>query len=154
MRAILVVAVLCAAACGSTSSTAPAPTAPTPAAKPALPDVPFDQLDHDQRAQFMDEKVVPVMAEIFKAHDPQKYATFGCKTCHGPGAEKGEFHMPNPELPKLNFSDMSKFKPEALEWMNSKVKPAMAALLKQPEMTKENPDGFGCLACHEMEGQH
>ncbi|MGE0549572.1 MAG: hypothetical protein AB7O24_13185 [Kofleriaceae bacterium] len=150
MKAVLVVAVIALIACGSKS---PSTTTTANAAKPALPDVPFDQLDHDQRAQFMDEKVVPAMAEIFKAYDPQKYAQFGCKTCHGPGAEKGEFHMPNPDLPKLNFSDMSKFKPEALEWMNTKVKPTMASLLKQPEMTKDNPEGFGCLECHTMEGK-
>jgi hypothetical protein len=28
------------------------------------------------------------------------------------------------------------------------VKPTMAKLLSEPEMTAENPKGFGCLHCH------
>jgi hypothetical protein len=117
-----------------------------------IPDVPFDQLDHDQKLQLMKQVVVPTMGPIFKKHDAQRYATFGCKTCHGDSADRGEFHMPNDELPKLNFADMSKFEPASIEWMKRDVKPTMAKLLKLPEHTEENPDGFGCLECHTQIG--
>src|SRR5437870_4825112 len=86
MRFSLVLAAsLLAAACGSKSPSST--TTPTGgggggsgevAAKP-LPDVPFDNLDHDQRIQFMKEKVVPTMEPLFKAHDATKFADFGCK---------------------------------------------------------------------------
>ncbi len=96
----------------------------------------------------MKTKVVPAMAPIFKNHDATKYAEFGCKTCHGEGAEKGEFEMPNPGLPVLDFKDMSKHKKEDLEWMSNEVKPTMAKLLQEPEYSEQNPTGFGCPECH------
>lgn len=160
MKRLLVLASLMIAACGSKS---PSPTPPgggggsaagsgtAEAAKPALPDVPFDSLDHEQRIQFMKEVVVPAMAPLFKNHDPKMFADFGCKTCHGEGVKEGKFDMPNDKLPKLFGPSMEKYKKEDLEWMGNEIKPAMAKLLKQPEYTKENPKGFGCLECHTAE---
>ncbi|NVB84381.1 MAG: hypothetical protein HOV81_38760 [Kofleriaceae bacterium] len=143
------------AACGSKA----APTTTTPptgetggsAAVATLPDVPFEQLDQDQRVEFMKQKVMPAMKPIFQNHDATKYAEFSCKTCHGEQAAQGHFDMPNADLPKLNFGDMSKYKKEDLEWMGKEVKPAMAKLLSLPEFTPENPKGFGCLHCHTQE---
>ena len=151
----LLASLVVAAACGSK---APATTTTTGggdtgSATPVLPDVPFEKLDHDQQIQFMKEKVVPTMAPLFKDHDATKFAEFGCKTCHGQGAEKGEFDMPNPNLPKLNFADMSKHKKEDLEWMGKVIKPTMAKLLGEAEYSPENPKGFGCVRCHTAEGQ-
>ena len=151
MRAVLLAAVL--AACGGKSTQATTPTTPeaSKVQEPpkALPDVPFDQLDPDQRAQFMKQKVVPAMKEVFQKHDPKAYAEFGCQTCHGKEAAKGHFDMPNPELPKIGkTTDWSKFKKEDVDWMKNEVKPAMAKILGQPEWSPENPKGFGCLECH------
>jgi hypothetical protein len=154
--AIAVASLLFAASCGSKSPSTTTPPAGGSGAEPAvavLPDVPFEKLDHDQQIQFMKEKVVPTMEPLFKEHDPKAFAEFGCKTCHGEGAAKGEFDMPNAGLPKLDFGDMSKFKPEDIEWMGKVIKPAMAKLVQEPEMTKENPQGFGCLHCHAAEGK-
>lgn len=154
MRAFLFVALI--AACGGTPATtsttpapAPTPTPTTEAAPKPLPNVPFDQLDQDQRAQFMKEKVVPAMKPVFQNHDAAKYAEFGCKTCHGKEAEKGHFDMPNMELPKIGKStDWSKFKKEDIDWMKKDVKPAMAKIIGEPEWSPENPKGFGCAECH------
>ena len=148
MRAFLFVAFV--AACGGKSSTTTTTTPPPPApVAKALPDVPFDQLDQDQRAQFMKEKVVPAMKPVFQSHDPKAYADFGCKTCHGKEAAKGHYDMPNPDLPKIGKStDWSKFKKEDIDWMKNDVKPTMAKILQQPEWSPENPKGFGCLECH------
>lgn len=158
MKTLAFVAAVLLAACGSKSSTQT--TTPTgggggdgSAVAKLLPDVPFEQLDHEQKIQFMKEKVVPTMGPLFQKHDPEEFADFGCKTCHGAGAEKGEFHMPNAALPKLFGPSMDKYKKEDVEWMGKEIKPAMAALLKEPEMTKENPSGFGCLHCHEAEAK-
>ena len=146
--------ILLLAACGSkapTPSTTPAPETKTEA---PLPDKPFADLDQDQRAQFMKEKVVPAMEPIFKNHDATKYAEFGCTTCHGEQAKQGHFDMPNPDLPKLLFANkeaMAKFKKEDFEWMKNDVKPTMAKLLSIPEFTPDNPKGFGCQNCHVTE---
>jgi hypothetical protein len=58
--------------------------------------------------------------------------------------------MPNPELPALDFKalEQGKQKPQVAEFMAKTVKPNMAKILEQPEMTKDNPKGFGCLECH------
>lgn len=143
--------ILFVAACGSkapATSTTAQPTAT------ALPDLPFEQLDHEQRAEFMKQKVMPAMEPIFKNHNPDKFAEFTCVTCHGKQAKDGHFDMPSTELPKLNFKDTSKFKKEDLEWMSTQVKPEMAKLLGLPEFDPANPDpkAFGCQNCHVIEG--
>ena len=150
--ASLVLATACGSKAPATTTTAGGGGGSAGSATPVLPDVPFEKLDHDQQIQFMKEVVVPTMGPLFQAHDPKEFAEFGCKTCHGPGAEKGEYDMPNPGLPKLNFADMSKHKKEDVEWMSTVIKPQMAKLLREPVSTPENPKGFGCLHCH-TEGQ-
>jgi hypothetical protein len=139
------------AACGSKAPAAES-TTPTPTAHAALPDVPFDKLDHAQQKQFMGEKVMPVLKPIFQHHNAKDFEKFECATCHGKGAEKDAFDMPNPELPKLTFADMSKFKKEDIEWMKTEVEPTMAKILNLPMYSPENPTGFGCLACHTQAG--
>lgn len=125
---------------------APAPTGEDIVS--TVPDVPFEQLDHDQRIAFMKQKVVPTMAPLFQRHDAARFAKFSCQTCHGAAALEGEFHMPNDALPRLHLGNLAKHDPEDVEFMTTVVKPMMAKLLKQPEHSRENPDGFGCLACH------
>jgi hypothetical protein len=152
--AAVVVAVACAAGCGSKSpETSTTPAAPSAGAAVALPDVAFDKLDHDQRIAFMKQKVMPAMKPVFANHDSTKFAELHCTNCHGEQAKEGHFDMPNPKLPKLNFNDMSKFKKEDIEWMEKEVLPTMAKLLDMPMYSKDNPKGFGCLGCHTMEGQ-
>src|SRR5262249_16387247 len=117
-------------------------------AKAVLPDVPFDELDHEQRLQFMKQVVLPNMRPLFQTHNAHRFAKFGSKTGHGASGDNGEYHMPNDKPPKLNFADMSRFQPADIEFMKTQVLPTMARLLKQPERSAENPDGFGCLGCH------
>lgn len=137
----------------------PKPVTPTPkpdpktTAQPVLPDVPFADLDLEQRAEFMKQKVLPAMGPLFREHDPTRYSDFGCKTCHGDDADTGDFDMPNESLPVLDFADMKKFKPADIEWMKTKIKPAMAKILGEAEHTAENPSGFGCLNCHTAAGK-
>jgi hypothetical protein len=149
----LFVAAVLLTACGSKSpSTTTMPAGGEGSAAVVLPDVPFEKLDQDQRAEFMKQKVVPVMKPLFQNHDPKDFAEFGCQTCHGEQVKDGHFDMPNAKLPKLNFKDMSKFKKEDIEWMGKEIEPAMGKILNLPLYSEANPKGFGCLACHTMEG--
>jgi len=151
---VLVAVVLMTSACGSkTPSATTTPSGGDGSAAMVLPDVPFEKLDQDQRAEFMKQKVLPVMKPLFQKHDPKEFAEFGCQTCHGEDVKDGHFDMPNPKLPKVNFKDMSKFKQEDIEWMDKEIVPAMGKILNLPLYSKDNPKGFGCLACHLMEGQ-
>jgi hypothetical protein len=106
-----------------------------PVAVPVLPDVPFALLDRDQRATFMEQRVVPRMAPLFRTHDPKRYATFGCKTCHG---DSRDFTMPNPRLPLIS----ERSDPRAVEWMMDTIQPAMSELIDHP---------FECTRCHVRE---
>lgn len=154
MKLLVAVAVFLAA-CGSNAPAPNSPSAPKEGAGEAdvaLPDVPFDKLEHDQRIAFMKKKVMPAMKPIFQNHDPKDFADFGCKTCHGDQAKQGHFDMPNPNLPKLDFADTSEFKKEDLDWMHNEVWPTMGKILNMPLHSEENPKGFGCLNCHTMKG--
>lgn len=132
---------LCLAACG------PKPTTAEPSATSFL-DLPFDQLDHDQRAEFMKQRVMPAMRPLFLQHDPVKFANFGCQTCHGEGWKEGAFGMPNDRLPKLGNDVTKKFKRADIDFMLTEVKPTMARLLKEKEWSPSDPSGFDCFACH------
>ena len=136
-------ALVCLAACSAPPKPRPRPAA-VEQVTPALPDVPFAQLDDKQREQFMHDVVVPAMRPIFASH----VSDFRCRTCHGPSADGGDYRMPNPDLPRLDFHDLSPFKQADIDWMMKDVKPAMAKLLRMPEMSREVPDGFGCESCH------
>lgn len=152
---LLSVALVLAAACGSKSPPATTPT-PTPggaSATAVLPDLPFEELDHDQRVEFMKQKVLPTMKPLFQNHDPEDFAGFGCETCHGAGAKDGEYEMPNPKLPKLNLANLGKFKKADVEWMKNEILPTMARLLGEPVASEANPKGFHCLECHTEGGE-
>jgi hypothetical protein len=112
----------------------------------------FDKLTTDEKTEFMKKTVVPTMKPLFQAFDAKKYANFGCKTCHGKDPKATKFKMPNPELPKLDFAALKAGKqaPKVAEFMAKTVKPEMAKLFHEPEMTETNPKGFGCLECHQM----
>jgi hypothetical protein len=154
MRFIAPFLVFAAAACGSAAPAASTtPKTDQPAAEVTLPDVPFAQLDHAQQVAFMKQKVMPAMKPLFQNHNPKQFEKFGCSTCHGDQAHEGKFDMPNAKLPKLDFNDLSKFKKEDLEWMGKEIMPTMGQILNLPLHTKDNPTGFGCLACHTQPGK-
>jgi hypothetical protein len=112
----------------------------------------FDDLPGDKKAEVMMKKVVPMVGKVFKEHDGQKYAKFGCSTCHGPGKKK---ESPSKFLPKLvfkngGFEKLSKEKPEMVKFMDEKVLPAMAEALGEHPMDKSGK-GFGCSGCHSVD---
>ncbi len=124
----------------------------TPSEGVALPDVPFDELDPDLRAEFMKQKVMPAMQPIYQRHDPERFADFNCKTCHGEAhTEDNTFAMPNEGLvvlPRREPDLLKKFKYEDVEWMRTEVKPEMARILKLSDAAMSGPKAFGCFSCH------
>lgn len=145
---------------GSGSATADTSKVEPPAVAPAPPPQPhedtFIKLSNDEKTKIMKTKVMPAMAKLFKEHDPKKFAKFECKTCHGKSAGKG-FKMPNPDLPKLDFTAMQEGKAdkhtmEMAKWMAEVITPEMVKILELQQFDPQHPQlgGFGCLACHEM----
>lgn len=134
LQVVLVLVVLVLAACS-----APPHDATQPAAIAVLPDVPFALLDHEQRMQFMKERVVPELAPVFRAFDAQRFADFGCATCHG---DEAGYAMPNPALPRLH-ADLTRHDARMVAWMTDVVRPTVARLLAD--------DTVDCMRCHVRE---
>lgn len=140
------------------SATPTGPTSPTaavapqdPAAKPA-----WANMDAEAKKGHMMDAVTPTMAALFQAVNPERYGEFTCVTCHGPGANKGEFAMPSPSLPKLpangDFSQIMAAKPDVMKFMGQQVVPKMAELLDTPAYDPATHAGFGCFGCHQKAG--
>ena len=138
------------AACGGKTHV----DAPPPA------DMAFKDMNADQRVAFMKGTVVPTMKVMFQEFEPKKFAEFNCKTCHGKGAEDGDFEMPNPDLPRLPkpevfmaFAEDPKHAPW-VKFIAEKVTPEMAKLLKMKQFDPATNTGdFSCHACHMTEGE-
>jgi hypothetical protein len=150
---------LLAASCGGgkASPTSPQPTEPgaaSPTSEPAAT-VAWKDLEFSARKKLMKEKVLPEMKLLFAEFDSAKFSDVTCQTCHGEGAIDGSFEMPNEALPVLpstpeGWQKLGADEPKWMEFMATKVKPRMAALLGVPEMDPQQPElgGFGCYACH------
>lgn len=106
-----------------------------------------------ERVAYMKKVVMPRMAELFQAADATRYAEMDCATCHGAGARQGHFHMPAPDLPKLDVTDGFAVhraeSPDVTSFMMQQVVPEMAQLLGEQPHDPETGRGFGCFDCHE-----
>jgi len=134
---------------------APAPAVTASAAAPAEAPMPeaFDDMNHDQRVTFMKTSVAPKMRDLFQKYDGERFAEFGCTTCHGSSAKDGTFKMPNPELPKLpkspeGFKALAEKNPAGLKFMKEVVLPTMASLVRQEPFDPATHKGFACGECH------
>ena len=101
----------------------------------------------ESKGEYMYNCVVPVMKPIFQAHDPERFADFGCATCHGADFGGGTYQMP--AVWALDWSDMESWPEGYNEFMTTQVVPEMATLLGvAPYDPTSNPEGFGCNGCH------
>ena len=162
MRTVHLFSMLAAAAamsCGGPMPTPPeqpaAPTGEVPSAapaaepdKPAAPTAWSDDLSKEQKGAFMKSHVEPKMAEVFQSMSADRYASFGCATCHGTAWKD----HPRDALPKLTMKD-GKFDvpPEmgpVVDFMMKKVVPEMATLFGKAPFDPATNQGFGCAGCH------
>jgi len=152
--ALAVCVALGAVACAETKATAPGPVGAGAAAKPAgPPEIPWADMNKDQRIDYMKSGVLPRMKQAFTNFSPDRFSKMNCVTCHGDSAADGSFKMPNPRLPKLpstpdGFKRLAEEKPAVMDFMKNEVKPKMAAMLGVPEWNPETKSGFGCMECH------
>jgi hypothetical protein len=121
---------------------------------PARATIDWEKMNQSQRKKYMKTTVLPEMKKLYVGFD-KKYKDMTCMTCHGDKAAETKFKMPNAELPKLpgptdrtGFMALQQKKPDAVKFMGTQVKPAMAALLNVDEWSPTNMKGFGCYGCH------
>src|SRR5262245_38672767 len=95
----------------------------------------FADMSHEQKVEFMGHVVVPRMEPMFEQYDADRYADFGCRTCHGENAREVEFRMPNgihplnpAELPAMFQSEDPQVQ-RAAQFMSGQVMPAMVEML-------------------------
>ncbi len=109
---------------------------------------PWEQMSAEEREWYMVGKVLPVMKEIFQAHDVQRFAEVKCETCHGEAMKDVEFAMPNRELIALPppgteaYGRLCAQRPAMMVFMETKVTPAMGKLLGE--------EGYSCAGCHRI----
>jgi hypothetical protein len=140
MRIAGVFALLAAAGCRGE------PSAPPGASEP------WAAMDRTERVAHMTAVVMPRMKALFQAHDPARYATFTCATCHGAGVADGTYTMPNPALLQLVSKGFRReiYLPHQamVRFMWSEVQPTMAELLGVRESRFGRGAGFNCRGCH------
>jgi hypothetical protein len=112
-------------------------------------DKPWADMDHDERLSHMGSVVMPRMQAVFEGHDPERFSTFGCATCHGAGANDGSFTMPNPALPELDAANLykkhRKESPDMVKLMWKHVEPTMGEALA---LTYGFGGAISCDSCH------
>ncbi|HSC86743.1 MAG TPA: hypothetical protein VLC09_05710 [Polyangiaceae bacterium] len=123
------------------------PTAPAEAKRPK-----FDELKPGEKMAFMKNEVLPKMKKVFQDSGDDEFTDISCKTCHGSRASKGDFEMPNAELPVLDFADgladEKKAHPKMTQYMIDVITPEMAKLLGEEHYDPATGKGFGCTGCH------
>ncbi len=116
---------------------------------------PFEDMEREERIEFMRHVVVPTMQPLLAQIDPEKYneVDFGCDDCHGEDYIDADYEMPNGivELSVSNFPHSQNADPELREYgelMEDEFLPTMAGLLGRELWTQQTPDGMSCSACH------
>jgi hypothetical protein len=134
---------------GGTSSDSPSATKAPPAMVTAAPAAWGDGLSHDEKLAFMKGSFAPALAPVFEGHDARRFASFGCKTCHGPDSKP----QPRDFLPHLTLTADGKgiaefaTKPEFSKFM-VEVELAAAKSFGKPAFDVKTGQGFGCAGCH------
>jgi hypothetical protein len=109
-----------------------------------------DSLTFDEKVAIMKTRMSPQLGKVFQTANPQHYANWSCKTCHGPNGKPATEFLPHLTMAggKLTcFAD----KPEASKMMASQVVPAAAAALGLPPFDPATKTGFGCPGCHTID---
>lgn len=109
-------------------------------------------LTKQEKVAFMKRSVVPAMSPVFQAHDPTRYARFGCITCHGPQNKDPHDFLPK-RIVKDGVPTAFAEKPEIAKFMAMEVVPKMAGALGVAPFDVKTKEGFGCAGCHAMDMQ-
>ena len=116
------------------------------------PDKPWEEMTHEEQEWYMIGKVLPIMKDLFSAHDGERWAPsdYGCQTCHGDNAAEVEYAMPAgnqyrvPEPGTPAWQNMERIFPDMVTFMAEEVTPTMGTLL--------GIENYTCHHCHPSAG--
>lgn len=118
----------------------------------------WEGMSHGDQMGWMDTEVVPHMQARFQEFDGERYAEFGCGTCHGENASERNYEMPNNSLPALHATGtpeqqamVAQYRPMVM-FMFQQVLPDMQTLVGEEEYDEETEAGFSCYSCHPHAG--
>lgn len=161
MSFLLLVASVLLASCGgggaeTESTTTQSDTGGETSESATLPTVsqPWAEMSQQERGAFMHDSVVPVTRQMFQEYDGERYADFGCGTCHGADMAEREFAMPNPGLLPLfpTGSDEQRAAveghPQMVRFMFNHLLPTVRDMLQLAEFDANTGEGFSCYSCH------
>lgn len=129
---------------GGETAEAPLPTLPKP----------WAEMTQQERGAFMHDSVAPATQRMFQEYDAERYADFGCGTCHGSDMVAREFAMPNPGLLPLYPTGSEEQRaaveahPRMVRFMYNHLLPTVRDMLELPEFDAETEQGFSCFSCH------
>jgi hypothetical protein len=109
------------------------------------PETPWADMNAHDREWYMVGKVLPIMAEVFRGHDGERFAELSCESCHGENMREVNFAMPSPRMYRIAregtpaFAAMERNFGPMVEFMRAEVTPKMTAIMGV-EMT--------CGSCH------
>ncbi len=118
------------------------------------PPMPWAEMSTEQRGRYMADVILPYFRTLFQEYDAERYASFGCQTCHGANMNERSFAMPNPDLMPLHASgtpeqrQMVEEHPRMVRFMFNHVVPAARAAVGGAPYDPETREGFGCMSCH------
>lgn len=115
------------------------------------PDRPWSEMSHEDREMDMVARFLPIMSEMFQAHDAEEFGDFGCESCHGTDMRERNFEMPGTQLPPVPLAGTPEYQalqtsePEMMRFMEEEVTPAMQTMLGMGAT-------FTCNGCHPTSG--
>lgn len=114
----------------------------------------WSEMSEAERMEVMATVVTPKMRKLFQAQDPERFADFGCATCHKGEDKVTDYSMPNPELPTLYtdgfYKKHRKEHGDMVKFMWQKVEPAMGEALG---VTYSFGGHIECATCHVEVGE-
>lgn len=116
------------------------------------PEVPWSTMSHEDKEMDMVGRFLPIFSEIFREHDAEEYASFGCESCHGTDMRERNFEMPSPQLPPIplagtpGYAQLQQSEGEMMRFMEEQVNPPMQTMLGMGAT-------FTCNGCHPLPAQ-
>lgn len=110
------------------------------------PEQPWEEMSHEEKEFDMIGRFHPIYRELFQQQDAERWADFGCETCHGPDMRERNFDMPATHLPPIPEPGSERYTrargvlTDMYTFMEEQVTANMQTMLGAEEFT--------CNSCH------